>query len=80
LETKTDAGESGTMKARINSIAQTMTAVRLEAGLTQAELARLMHTEQSVIARWETGWRYPSLTTLEKIAEVTGKRLEVRFV
>jgi transcriptional regulator with XRE-family HTH domain len=67
------------MKQR-QHIYQTMTAVRLEAGLTQAELAQLMRTTQSAIARLETGGRVPTLTTLEKLAEVTGQRLEVRFV
>lgn len=57
-----------------------MTAVILEAGLTQTEMARLMRTDQSTIAKWENGRLYPSLTTLEKIAEVTGRTLEVRFV
>ena len=57
-----------------------MTNARLEAGLTQAELARLMSTTQSVIARMETGRYMPTLTTLEKLAEVTGHRLEVRFI
>jgi len=57
-----------------------MTAARLEAGLTQAELAQLMRTTQSTIARLETGGRHPNLTTLEMLAKVTGKRLEVRFV
>ena len=58
----------------------TMATARLEAGLTQVELARLMRTTQSTIARLETGGRYPSLTTLEKLAEVTGHRLEVRMI
>jgi transcriptional regulator with XRE-family HTH domain len=58
----------------------TMTAARLEAGLTQAELAKLMRTTQSTIARLETGGRYPNLTTLDKWAEVTGHGLEIRFI
>jgi transcriptional regulator with XRE-family HTH domain len=39
-----------------------------------------MRITQSVIARLETGGRYPNLTTLEKWAEVTGRTLEVRFI
>ena len=57
-----------------------MTEARLRAGLTQVDIARLMRTTQSTIARLETGGRYPNLTTLEKWAEVTGHRLEVRLV
>jgi transcriptional regulator with XRE-family HTH domain len=67
------------MKER-QDIYQTMTAARLEAGLTQSELARLMRTTQSVIARLENGRSLPSMTTLEKLAEVTGNRLEVRLI
>jgi transcriptional regulator with XRE-family HTH domain len=59
---------------------QALTAVRLDAGLTQSEMATLMCTSQTTIAKWENGRRYPTLTTLEKIAEVTGRRLELRFV
>lgn len=41
---------------------------RLRAGLTQEELARRLDTTQSVIARWESGARSPSLETIEKVA------------
>ena len=57
-----------------------MTEARLRAGLTQVELAGLMRTTQSTIARSETGGRSPTIMTLEKLAEVTGHRLEVRLV
>jgi transcriptional regulator with XRE-family HTH domain len=57
-----------------------ITTARLRAGLTQAELARLMCTHRSVVTKWEVGIRMPSVTTLEKLAEVTGHRLEVRLV
>jgi transcriptional regulator with XRE-family HTH domain len=62
------------------NIHSAMTRARMRAGLTQAELADLMCTTQSTIARLESGGRYPNLTTLEKLAEVTGHRLEVRFI
>ncbi len=57
-----------------------MTEARIRAGLSQSELARLMSTVQSAISGVETGRRSPSITTLEKWAEVTGHRLEVRLV
>ena len=48
--------------------------------MTQAELAKKLHTKQQVVSRME-GDRYkPSLTTLEKIAHVFGKRLEINFI
>lgn len=77
----TRSGRKGSAAARDTvSVHEMMAAARMEAGLTQAEMARLMRTTQSTIARMETGGRYPNLTTLEMWAEVTGKRLEVRFV
>ena len=54
--------------------------MRIEARLTQRDLAKLMRTSQCVIARLETGKGYLNLTTLEKLAEMTGGRLEVHFV
>jgi transcriptional regulator with XRE-family HTH domain len=53
---------------------------RLEAGFTQAEIAQLMFTSKSTVTRMESGRELPTLTTLEKWAEVTGKRLDVRFL
>ncbi|WP_396127399.1 helix-turn-helix domain-containing protein [Acidicapsa acidisoli] len=50
------------------------------AGLTQKELARLMCTTQLAIARMESGRSLPTIATLEKLAEVTGNRLEVRLI
>ena len=68
------------MRKQRQYIPQMMAAARLEAGLTQVEMARLMRTTQSTIARMETGGRHPNLTTLEKWAEVTGHRLEVQMI
>ncbi|HBE87751.1 MAG TPA: transcriptional regulator [Elusimicrobia bacterium] len=48
--------------------------------MTQAELARRLHTRQQVVSRLEQDKYRPSLTTLEKIARVFGKRLEINFV
>jgi transcriptional regulator with XRE-family HTH domain len=67
------------MRSDLN-LAEQMVWARLEAGLTQVELAGRMRTTQSTIARWETGGRVPSIRTLNKLAEVTGLRLDVRFV
>lgn len=52
---------------------------RAMAGLTQSQLADLMDTTQSVIARLESGRQLPSLTTLFRYAEATGTRPEIRF-
>ncbi|MGH7283656.1 MAG: helix-turn-helix domain-containing protein [Polyangiaceae bacterium] len=52
----------------------------LDKGLTQAELAKRMHTTQSVIARLESGKQKPSLATLEKFAKATKCHLKVELV
>lgn len=53
---------------------------RREAGLTQQQLADLIGTQQSVIARLED-WDYSghSLTMLKRIGDVLGKKLHVEF-
>jgi len=54
--------------------------LRIKKGLTQAELAKLLNTTQSAVARMENGnYNRLSLSTLRKIAEVTGTHLEVNF-
>lgn len=54
---------------------------RSRAGLTQAELARLVGTDQSVISRLEDAdYDGHSLAMLRRIAAALGKRLEVRLV
>src|SRR4051812_41342802 len=51
---------------------------RTSAGLTQAQLAKRIGTQQSVIARLENAdYRGHSLVMLQKVAEATGRRLEV---
>jgi ribosome-binding protein aMBF1 (putative translation factor) len=61
-------------------IAQQIYDARTAAGLTQAELAQRIRTQQSVIARLEDAdYSGRSLTMLRKIAEALGGTLEVRF-
>jgi len=53
---------------------------RLEAGLTQEQLALRMGTKQSVISRVEAGRSVPSIPFLERCAMATGqKELLLRF-
>ncbi|MCX7337718.1 MAG: helix-turn-helix transcriptional regulator [Alphaproteobacteria bacterium] len=49
---------------------------RSKAELTQEEVAKRMGTTQSVIARLESGSALPSVKTLYKYAQATGKQLE----
>src|SRR3990172_373837 len=62
-------------------VAQLIYDARAEAGLTQAELARLIGTNQSVISRLEDAdYEGHSLSMLRRIAQALGKRLQLRFV
>ena len=54
--------------------------LRIERGLTQAQLAELVGTKQPSIARLERGQSTPSIEFLSRIAVALGMRLEVRFV
>jgi ribosome-binding protein aMBF1 (putative translation factor) len=62
-------------------IAQLIYTSRTEAGLSQAQLAQLVGTTQSVISRLEdSDYRGHSLMLLRRIAKALGKRLELRLV
>ena len=54
--------------------------LRIEQGLTQAELAERVGTKQPSIARLESGKHDPSLDLLTRVAAALGQRLEIRFV
>ena len=57
-----------------------MREARRRAGLTQSQLAARMGTTQSVIARWETGWRSPTFATVERALRECGLALSPRLV
>lgn len=52
---------------------------RERAGLSQAELARILHTKQSNISRIERGVQNLTVATLEKIAGALHRRLEIHL-
>lgn len=54
--------------------------LRMQHGLTQAQLAELVGTRQPSIARLENGTSAPSLSFLNKIAAALNAKIEVRFV
>jgi DNA-binding XRE family transcriptional regulator len=56
-----------------------VTRLRLLRGLTQEQLAELVGTKQSSIARLESGVAAPSLSFLTKVAAALGARVEVRL-
>jgi transcriptional regulator with XRE-family HTH domain len=51
--------------------------LRLEAGMTQAQLAEKMGTKQSVISRFERGESSPSTRFLQRLARALGTELRV---
>lgn len=78
-----DAGIRGAIEAhKLNAkVAEMILAAREKAGLTQAELAKLVGTTQSVISRLEDAdYDGHSLTMLRRIAEAMNHRVEVRLV
>lgn len=54
--------------------------LRIMRGLTQKQLAKLVGTKQSSIARLESGRTQPSLSFLRRVVEALGGRLEVRIM
>ena len=62
------------------SVLEAMLKARLEAGLTQAEVAARAGTTQSAIARLEGGSVSPTVETLRKYAKAVGKRLKGEMV
>lgn len=61
------------------ALASAIIEARTRAGLTQEELANLMETSQSAVARLESGRMIPSGRTLKRFARATGTRLRISF-
>ena len=61
-------------------VAQALIAARVEADLTQEEVAKRMGTSQSVVARLEGGRTLPSIKSLYRYAEATGTRPVIHLV
>ena len=63
------------------AVARELYALRARAGLTQAELARLVGTSRTVISRLENDdYQGHSLAMLRRVAGALDMRVEVRFV
>jgi DNA-binding XRE family transcriptional regulator len=72
----------GLEEARANdSVARKLVMLRLQAGLTQRELAKLVGTTASAICRLEDAeYQGHSLAMLNRIASALKQRVEIRFV
>lgn len=60
------------------AVAQLLAKARMEAKLSQADVADAMHTTQSVVSRIESGTNV-SLGTLHRYAAACGKRLVLKL-
>lgn len=69
-------------EARANdSVARQIAALRVQAGLTQRQLAKLVGTTASVICRLENAdYEGHSLAMLNRIAAALNQRVEIHFV
>lgn len=86
-EFKKQALENPDVKAEYDALApayqlrKKLVALRKKAGLTQEELAEIMHTKKSNISRLESvsSKISPKLSTIEEYAKATGYQLEIDF-
>ncbi len=60
------------------SISQAVRQARLDANLSQVDLAARAGTSQPALARYETGTALPTLPTLERLLAACGRRLEIQ--
>lgn len=61
-------------------IADLISSLRTEAGLTQEELAKLTGISQANISKFENRVSVPNISSLKKIADGLGKRVVVSFI
>ncbi len=54
--------------------------LRIKQGFTQEDIAKKLKTKKSVISRMENHAEDIRLSTLEKVAEVLGKKIQIRIV
>jgi predicted transcriptional regulator len=67
------------MAERRQSLSGQLTAIRHEVGLSQTEVAQLMGTSQSAVARFEAGDLDVRLSTVERYTNAIGVQLEWRI-
>lgn len=60
-------------------VAHQIIGLRVKLGLTQAQLAKMIGTGQSAIARLESGEYNPSLALLKRIADATGTKVKIEL-
>lgn len=61
----------------LEEVPEAIRAMRIEAGYTQDELAKLAGTSPSVISRYEKGNRNPTVNIFQKIVEACGHYIQI---
>lgn len=62
------------------TVGEALICARLEAGMTQKQLAEMTGISQGDISKIERGLGNPSLNTLKRLAKGMGKRLKIEFI
>lgn len=57
-------------------LGQKIKRLRKQSGMTQEDLADLLHVTRSAVSSWETGVRTPDIYMLRKIANLFGVSLD----
>ena len=60
-------------------LAETLRKLRMEKGLSQTELGKLMFVGQSTVARWENGSRLPDAAMIPRLANCLGVEVNTLF-
>jgi repressor LexA len=71
------SADQGDAAARKSELIARLTRRRAESGLSQADVARLMQTSQSAVARLESGQHDAQVSTLTRYAEAVGASLDL---
>jgi len=50
-------------------VGQTIAALRKEKGMTQKDLAQMLHVTDKAVSKWERGINFPELSLMEPLAE-----------
>jgi len=58
-------------------VAMALIKARLAAKMTQADVARRMHTSQAQIARLESGQHFPSISSIHKYAQAVNRKINL---
>lgn len=64
-------------ETRLEMIGELIREARIDSGLTQEELAQLIHTKRSSISRLERHSKDVKLSTLIMVSKVLGKKLQI---